>query len=209
MGAPPPGSSTSPRDGGRTVLAMQYVIRLPADYDMGIIRHRVATRAAAMDAFWGLGLKAYGIRERSVDDAPVNEYAPFYLWTTLAGMNAFLWGDGFAGICRDFGRPEVRQWAGAGVVAGPARDAAAPPRLATRHAEPVSPDAEPRATVEAALATLAERSSTPGVHTSAVGVDARRWELVHFTLWADAAPADAGTRYTVLHLSKPALDALG
>lgn len=187
---------------------MQYVIRLPADYDMAIIRGRVATRGAAMDAFPGLGLKAYGIRERGVDDAAVNEYAPFYLWRTLAGMNAFLWGEGFTGICRDFGRPEVSQWAGAGVVAGPARDKPASPRIATRRVELVPADADPQATVEAALAELTERSATPGVHTSAVGVDARRWELVHFTLWADDAPADAGTRYTVQHLSEPALDAL-
>ena len=125
------------------MLAMQYVIGLPADYDMGIIRHRVATRGAAMDAFPGLGLKAYGIRERGIDDAPANEYAPFYLWRTLTGMNAFLWGDGFAGICRDFGRPEVRQWAGAGVVAGPARDTPDCPRLATVDASPFSPGRRP------------------------------------------------------------------
>ncbi|WP_433257560.1 DUF4865 family protein [Streptosporangium sp. CA-135522] len=35
---------------------MQYEITLPADYDMKIIRHRVATRGSAMDAFPGLGL---------------------------------------------------------------------------------------------------------------------------------------------------------
>lgn len=38
---------------------MQCEITLPADYDMAIIRHRVATRGASTDAFVGLGLKAY------------------------------------------------------------------------------------------------------------------------------------------------------
>lgn len=61
------------------MIAMQYAIALPADYDLGVIRQRVATRGAAMDAFPGLGLKAYGIRERGVRGARVNEYAPFYL----------------------------------------------------------------------------------------------------------------------------------
>lgn len=42
--------------------AMQYEITLPGDYDMGIIRRRVAGRGAATDAFSGLGLKAYAIR---------------------------------------------------------------------------------------------------------------------------------------------------
>ncbi len=52
---------------------------------MGVIRERVATRGAAMDAFPGLGLKAYGIRERGVRGARVNEYAPFYLWRATEG----------------------------------------------------------------------------------------------------------------------------
>jgi Domain of unknown function (DUF4865) len=39
--------------------AMQYEISLPADYDMGIIRDRVATRGATFDDYPGLGLKAF------------------------------------------------------------------------------------------------------------------------------------------------------
>ncbi|MCW2914583.1 MAG: hypothetical protein JWN52_2651 [Actinomycetia bacterium] len=35
--------------------AMQYEITLPADYDMKIIRHRVATKGHLLDAFPGLG----------------------------------------------------------------------------------------------------------------------------------------------------------
>jgi hypothetical protein len=31
--------------------AMQYEITLPAGYDMGIIRHRVATKGALLDTF--------------------------------------------------------------------------------------------------------------------------------------------------------------
>lgn len=50
---------------------MHDEIVLPADYDMSIIRERVASRGAALDAFGGLGAKAYGIREVGVRDAPV------------------------------------------------------------------------------------------------------------------------------------------
>lgn len=50
--------------------AMQYEITLPADYDMGIIHDRVATRGALLDTFPGLGLKAYCVRERGVDGSP-------------------------------------------------------------------------------------------------------------------------------------------
>lgn len=44
--------------------AMEYEITLPADYDMEIIRNRIATRGHLMDAYPGLGLKAYLVRER-------------------------------------------------------------------------------------------------------------------------------------------------
>lgn len=76
------------------MYAMQYEITLPADYDMEIVRRRVETRGRALDEFPGLGLKAYLIRERGVRDSPVNEYAPFYLWHAVSGMNRFLWGGG-------------------------------------------------------------------------------------------------------------------
>lgn len=91
--------------------AMQYEITLPADYDMGIIRERVATRGHLLDDFPGLGLKAYLIRERGAA-SPVNQYAPLYLWSAPEGMNAFLRGPGFQGIVDDFGRPDVQHWTG-------------------------------------------------------------------------------------------------
>ncbi|WP_290870364.1 DUF4865 family protein, partial [Hamadaea sp.] len=34
---------------------MQYAIRLPADYDMGIIRDRVARKGHLLDRWEGLG----------------------------------------------------------------------------------------------------------------------------------------------------------
>jgi len=86
------------------------------------------------------------------------------------------------------------------VAAGP--DSGATPRVVTRRLERLGPDADPRAAVKDALAELAERAQAPGVHTSAVEIDARRWELAHVTLWTGDAPAGAGTAYTVLHLSR-------
>ena len=90
--------------------AMQYEITLPADYDMAIIRDRVATKGTMTDDFQGLGLKAYAIRERGVDGSAVNQYAPFYLWASIDGMNSFLWGRRVRGTLarlRPPGRPAV------------------------------------------------------------------------------------------------------
>jgi hypothetical protein len=91
------------------MIAMQYEITLPADYDMQIIRDRVGTTGHLLDSYPGLGVKAFLIRQRGVDGATSNQYAPFYLWADAAGAASFLWsGVGFAAILRDFGRPIVQ-----------------------------------------------------------------------------------------------------
>ncbi|WP_175409630.1 DUF4865 family protein [Streptomyces sp. TRM64462] len=180
--------------------AMQYEITLPADYDMGVIRHRVATRGHLLDDFPGLGLKAYLIRERA-DGAPVNQYAPFYLWAAPEGMNAFLWGPGFQGIVDDFGRPEVRHWTGAAYGDGPAAGSA--PRYAVRRRVPIGAGEPPAEAVGRALAAHERLVAADGVVAAAVAVDPRHWELVAFSLWADAAPEGAGDVFRVLHVSQP------
>ncbi|MGA2937721.1 MAG: DUF4865 family protein [Syntrophobacteraceae bacterium] len=182
---------------------MQYEFTLPADYDMNIIRRRVATKGHGTDAFTGLGLKAYLIRERGVDGSPVNQYAPFYLWTSLHGMNSFLWGDGFRGVCASFGRPSVQHWIGLGFKRGAVRTST--PRAATRHIEIVSADSDPAAVIHRALGELQQRADSSEVHSAALAIDLLRWELVEFTLWEQSAPEMSGTRYKVLHMSTPHL----
>ncbi|MFF2324395.1 MULTISPECIES: DUF4865 family protein [unclassified Streptomyces] len=186
--------------------AMQYEITLPADYDMGIIRDRVATRGQLLDAFPGLGLKAYLIRERG-EHSPVNQYAPFYLWVTPEGMNSFLWGPGFDGIVQDFGRPEVQHWIGLAYEEGPA--SAALPRTATRRRTAVPASVAPADAVGTAREESRRLAKTPGAVASALAVDPRHWELLHFTLWEQDAPEVPGDRYEVLHLSAPERDRIG
>lgn len=186
------------------MYAMQYEITLPSDYDMRIIRRRVAVRGPALDAFPGLGLKAYLIRERGVDGSPVNQYAPFYLWASTEGMGHFLWGGGgFGGIVESFGRPAVRHWTGIACLAGPDRGDI--PRYATRHTRPMPTDPDPTGLVAEAVADLERRARRPGTHTTALAVDPRSWELVRFALWTGAPDAAEGAVYQVLHLSTPHL----
>ncbi|CAM5446820.1 DUF4865 family protein [Streptomyces narbonensis] len=187
--------------------AMQYEITLPADYDMGIIHERVATRGHLLDAFPGLGLKAYLVREREAG-SPVNQYAPFYLWATPEGMNSFLWGPGFQGIVDDFGRPVVQHWTGLSYEEGPA--SASAPAAATRRRTTLGEGVPPGEAVAEAVDRHAREARREGVVASALAVDPRHWELLAFTLWADAeAPADEGERFRVLHLSAPGRGALG
>lgn len=186
--------------------AMQYEITLPADYDMGIIRHRVATRGSGTDTFGGLGLKVYAIREGGSNGSSVNQYAPFYLWANPAGMNAFLLGPGFAGLARDFGRPAVRHWTGLAFHRGPARDAAA--RMATRTTSRIPADTPVGDAIDAALAEVDGSAHAAGVHCTALAIDPLHWEIVHFTVWAGPVPDVAGVRYEVLHTSSPQIQDL-
>ncbi|MFE0130040.1 DUF4865 family protein [Streptomyces sp. NPDC059037] len=186
--------------------AMQYEITLPADYDMGIIRDRVAAKGHLLDDCPGLGAKAYLVRERGVDDSPVNQYAPFYLWNTPEGMNSFLWGPGFQGIVDDFGRPEVQHWTGLAFAEGIA--SAAPARAAIRRRMSI-PDRTPLGPLAAELAHEAERlARQDGNIYAAVSIDPRTWEALHFSVWDHESPKGVGDVFQVLHLSAPERDLL-
>jgi hypothetical protein len=93
------------------MYAKQYEVTLPADYDMQVVRKRVAAVGPLLDDRAGLGLKAYAIRERGSGGSPVNQYAPFYLWNDAGAMAHFLVGrGGFENVIRSFGRPAVHHW---------------------------------------------------------------------------------------------------
>lgn len=94
------------------MLAMHYAVTLPADYDMAVIRQRIASKGSLMDGYPGLLFKAYlhADRQRAGHDGESNRYAAFYLWADHRSLGAFLQGPGFARLSADFGRPAVRVW---------------------------------------------------------------------------------------------------
>ena len=183
--------------------AMQYKITLPADYDMGIIRTRVATRGSGTDAFGGLGLKAYLIREKNVHGSAVNEYAPFYLWANPAGLSSFLFGIPFTAIIDDFGRPAVQHWAGTTFALGPAADRLLFATFATIAVTAIPPNEQLRGALQVALDHHGQRRELDGVCATAVAVDPASWAIVEFTLWNVVPPRHEGECYEVLHISAP------
>ncbi|BDZ44325.1 DUF4865 family protein [Naasia aerilata] len=189
------------------MLAMQYEITLPADYDMGIIRRRVERGGPILDAYPGLGLKAFLAREKGVGGSPVNQYAPFYLWEDSAAAASFLWaGDGFGNIVRDFGRPAVQTWIGGAFRRGPAYGTT--PSHAVRTPRLLDRDADPTEAAAATADALAARESEPGLHSIAYGIDPQSWEFVLFALHIERPAAVDGDLFQVLHLSAPGIDRL-
>jgi len=63
----------------------------------------------------------------------------------------------------------------------------------------LAPEANP---IDVVAAVALEK--TPGLHSAAVGVDPRTWEVVRFELWEEH-PGEEGV-YEVLHFSEPELD---
>ncbi|WP_211229414.1 DUF4865 family protein [Nakamurella lactea] len=190
---------------------MQYPITLPADYDMQIIRHRVATKGSALDGRNGLGFKAYAIRERGIAGSEVNQYAPFYLWSSTASAADFLAGPDalFRGIVTSFGRPRVRNWLPVAVSSGPT--AAADVRAARLWTRAIPPG-EDLSTAAARLTTdTSTLAAQPAVHRVAAGIDPNEWHAALFVTATESLPESASPTdrdgailegFEVLHVSE-------
>lgn len=191
------------------MIAAQYEIALPTDYDMGIIRHRVAERGRVLDDRVGLGLKAYLIRNVA-EGSPVNAYAPFYLWRDPDALAAFHWGgQGFSGIVRDFGRPIVRTWIGGGFERGTAF--AETPTYAVRELRPLRADVEPTDAADRLRSEARLSGGDRGVHSRAWGIDPAAWQTIVFTLLTRPPRVDEyedSAVFRVLHLSAPEIGEL-
>lgn len=112
----------------------------------------------------------------------------------------------FNGLVESFGRPAVQHWTGVTFETG--TSVSATPRMATRSIREISPDTDLVEVVALAREDVQQRAHLQGVHSTALAIDPYHWELVHFTLWEDTAPGNMGTRYEVLHLSRPHLQEL-
>ena len=165
------------------MIAMQYVFTPPADYDMGRIVDRVATRGGAFDDFPGLLFKAFLMSEAGRDGALANRYAPFYVWRSPDAMRHFLAHPGFAGVCASFGRPQVRTWLPLKVV----------PPTGTIETLDLNEEAVPEGTDVAALIEAEHAADV-------VGLDPTGWRLLQARF---DAPDVSANRFRVLHVSQP------
>jgi hypothetical protein len=190
------------------MIAKQYTVGLPADYDMGIIRRRVEEKGSAYDTFPGLYLKAFLIRERRWG-AICSEYAPFYLWPTTDAMWKFVAGDGFRGIVESFCWTPIHTWFTLTVSTRPGLQPAKV-RSATRELSAILPGTnltrfrESEETDDAALLM-----SNARLAARVVAVNIEHWQLVRFALWLcpqEDIPAEPGCdKFEVLRLSAPGL----
>ncbi len=90
------------------MIAMQYKITLPEDYDMNIIYRRVSENGYKTDDFNDLIFKAYLISESTDSPHSFNEYSPLYLWKSHEGMNQFIFQGFYDHIIKSFGWQKIQ-----------------------------------------------------------------------------------------------------
>lgn len=182
------------------MFAKQYSHRLPANYDMGIIRRRAAELGPLWDATEGLQFKAFIARERGVLGASDNQYASVYLWKSPAGAADFLTGVGFQRVIDSFGRPHVEAWLPLAIQPGQASTA----RSLYREELPLGPDADRQQRLNEETErnhTIAQREDTFAVF---LALDVGGWRLIRITLSAlEADVSQTGQAYEVLYLAQP------
>lgn len=176
------------------MFAKQYSHRLPADYDMGVIRRRAAQLGPLWDQTEGLLFKAFIAQESGG-----SVYSSLYLWADPLQAADFLLGARFQKVLDSFGRPHIESWLPLDVQRG-----LAPTALSLYREEwPIEPGADraERVTQEKLRnRQLADSSDTFAVF---LALDVQAWRLVRFTVSAKALdPEHSGIGYQVLYLAQ-------
>jgi hypothetical protein len=174
------------------MLACQYVIDLPAAFDMQAIRARVAEKGPSFDDWPGLALKPFLLDEPARGGAKRD--GTFYLWHTPQALHDFLSGPTFAAVAASFGRPRVRTCL--------AEDALVPDGPVRGFRQVRLPLAGDRPLAEELAAT---RAALPPATGRTLLLDPSDWTLQAAVMSAEAQPpgGDLLRAREVLHVSRP------
>jgi hypothetical protein len=181
------------------MLAMQYSIQLPINYDAELIKKRVNARSKLFDAHDGLVHKSFLYNEKD------KIYAPFYVWKDVIEAQKFLLDDLFKGVIETFSRHRVRSWFVIHMAYGN-RDIT--PAFAQREVDIIPPEERLDQYLAREKILQSELVKDPNLYMHLVALDADRWEILHFSLWKDEKSAakpssDSFLHYEVLHVSEP------
>jgi Domain of unknown function (DUF4865) len=184
------------------MIIAQYAHRLPADYDLQILRDRAKARGHLFDAIPELYFKGFLLRERGRFGAIQNEYSSLYLWRKDEGFRDFLVDGRTRSVTDSFGRPQIETRFALDAHKGSGKEA----RFLTKQEQDIAPDADLTSAFAAEIARNRETAQQDGVVAAIVGVDAQNWKFTRVLL-SEKEPTgrEQGTVYQVLYLAKPLL----
>ncbi|MBR8158308.1 DUF4865 family protein [Burkholderia cenocepacia] len=187
------------------MLTAYYVHRLPADYDLDIIRNRVRERGRLWGDTPDLLFKGFLLREAGRHGATENGYASFYLWRNEQAFARFVTDGRYRVVTDSFGRAPIDTQ----VALDARKGGASTGRFARLETIEIPADVDLDAALAREIARNREAAARQGVVAVAVSLDPLRWRLTR-TLVTEHEPDDggAGTVYQVLHLARPLLDTL-
>ena len=187
------------------MILAYYAHRLPADYDLDIIRNRVQRNAPIWDALPDLYFKAVLLREKGVQGAAASSYSSLYLWRREAALREFLANGRFGAVTESFGRPAIDVRLLVDARRGPAR--AAKFARIEEIAVPLEADLPEFLIKETGRnRALAHR---PEIVATVTTLDTQNWRLLRAVLTdGPTAALPEGTAYQVLHLARPLFDEL-
>src|SRR6202012_5413445 len=160
------------------MIIAHYAHRLPADYDISIIRNRAAARGHLFDAIPELYFKGFLLRERGRFDAIANEYSSLYLWRRDEGFRDFLLDGRTKSVTDSFGRPQVETRFVLDAHKGEGRQA----RFLFKQERDIPIDTDLTSAFGEEVARNRESAKQAGVVAAAVGVDAQNWKLTRVVL---------------------------
>jgi len=187
------------------MIIAHYAHRLPANYDIGIIRDRAKARGGMWDAVPELYFKGFLLRERGRLGAVANNYSSLYLWRADDAVRDFLTSGRFDGVTDSFGRPQIETRFALDARKGSAQAA----RFAYTDEQDIPLDADLTTIFAAEVERNHAQARAAGTVVAAVGVDARNWKLTRVLL-SERSPdvAAHATAYEILYLARPLLATL-
>jgi len=187
------------------MIIAHYSHRLPANYDIGLIRTRAKERGPLWDDVPELYFKGFLLREKGRYGAIANSYSSLYLWRHDEAFRDFLLSGRYKVVTDAFGRAEIQTRFALDARKGQAHHA----RFAIKEDLDIPLDADLTAAFAGEIERnreIAERSTTVA---AAVGVDTQNWKFTRVVLTEhEPTGNEAGTSYEILHLARPLLETL-
>ncbi len=179
------------------MLAMQYSVRLPKEYDAAKVYERVSRRSPMFAGCPGLSHKFY------LYDRDEHIYAPLYIWENSQAAQNFLMNSLFGDVVQDFGRPRVRSWQILDFGYGPAREA---PEYMVAETDKVGDCDSLKYLKDIETENHLKSLEEDQLFAHMTLLDADRWEITRCSLWGDKSKAvrslaDCVVEYDVLQES--------